>query len=189
MGRAYARSIFQECAGSLARQDEFERVALCHSRSLLRVARRLTSHSAAEDLVQDCLFLAWRSFHQFQSGTNARAWLFRILFNVFYADGRKLKRMPEVIPLLSADRTVCPAYNETMDISRALDGLQLEHRTVLLLGVVEGFTCAEMADILSVPVGTVMSRLSRARHALRSRLVAKADRAAPGLRYCAQEVS
>ena len=158
-----------------SREQEFEAVALCHSQSLLRVARRLTSHSAAEDLVQDCLLLAWRSFHQFQRGTNARAWLFRILFNAFYAQGRKLRRVPDLIPLnaevrvYSSRSTTAP--ENAIEISRALDSLQFDHRTVLMLGVVEGFTCAEIAQILSVPVGTVMSRLSRARQAMRTKLI------------------
>ena len=66
------------------RQDEFERIAMPHSRSLLRVARRLAFDPAtAEDLVQETFFRAWRSFDQFQAGTNMRAWLFRILFNLF----------------------------------------------------------------------------------------------------------
>ena len=156
-------------------RDEFERVAMCHARSLLRVARRLTSQpEAAEDLVQDCLLLAWRNFHQFQPGTNARAWLFRILINAFYAEGRKLRRIPEMAPLTANVRTMTPALDEGMEVSRALDGLQLDHRTVLMLGVVEGFTCGEMAEILSVPVGTVMSRLSRAREAMRTKLSARA---------------
>ena len=73
-----------------ARQDEFERVAMPHTRSLLRVARRLTSETArAEDLVQQTMLSAWRGFDQFREGTNARAWLFRILFNAFYAEGAR----------------------------------------------------------------------------------------------------
>jgi RNA polymerase sigma-70 factor (ECF subfamily) len=168
------------------RVDEFERVAMCHSRSLLRVARRLTSNSsAAEDLVQDCLLLAWRNFHQFQPGTNARAWLFRILFNAFYAEGRRLRRVPELVPLAANARAASPSLDEAIEVSRALDGLHLEHRTVLLLGVVEGFTCAEMAEILSVPIGTVMSRISRARQAMRLRLA----QALPLAQCAAKEIS
>jgi RNA polymerase sigma-70 factor, ECF subfamily len=163
-----------------ALEDEFERVAMCHSRSLLRVARRLTSSSPgltqsnAEDLVQDCLLLAWKNFHQFQRGTNARAWLFRILFNAFYAEGRKLRRVPDLIPLRADARTFSPGLDEVLEVSRALDNLPFDHRTVLLLGVVEGLTCGEMAEVLSVPIGTVMSRLSRARQTMRNRLSARA---------------
>jgi len=144
---------------------------MCHSRSLLRVARRLTSNaSAAEDLVQECLLLAWKNFHQFQTGTNARAWLFRILFNAFYAEGRRLRRFPGLVPLTADALTISPVFDEYMEVSRALSSLSLEHRTVLMLGAVEGFTCREMSEILSVPIGTVMSRVSRARLAIRARL-------------------
>jgi RNA polymerase sigma-70 factor (ECF subfamily) len=120
--------------------------------------------------VQECLLLAWRSFHQLRAGTNARAWLFRILFNTFYAQGRKLQRVPNMVPLTAQVRAVSPALDEAMEVTRALDALPLDHRTVLLLGVVEGFTCGEIAEILGVPLGTVMSRLSRARQAMRMRL-------------------
>jgi RNA polymerase sigma-70 factor (ECF subfamily) len=134
------------------------------------VARRLTTPPSAEDLVQECLLLAWRSFHQFEPGTNARAWLFRILFNTFYGQGRKLRRAPETVPLTAHIRTTAPRHDVALEVSEALEGLPVEHRTVLMLGVVEGFTCAEIADILSIPIGTVMSRLSRARRSMRIRL-------------------
>ncbi len=150
------------------RQDEFERIAMPHSRSLLRVARRLTSDAAAaEDLVQESLLSAWRAFHQFRAGTNARAWLFRILMNAFYAQGRKAP-VPLAAPVdvLQARGSVA----ESLEVAEAISALAVEQRTVLLLGVVEGFTCQEMAGILSVPIGTVMSRMSRARQALRQRL-------------------
>lgn len=154
-----------------ARQDEFELVVMCHTRSLLRVARRLASGSPqAEDLVQESLLLAWRGFHQLREGTNARAWLFRILFNVFYGHGRKIRSLPDIVPLTAEIRTAMPAFDDSIEVSRALEGLHLEHRTVLMLAVVEGFTCNETAEILGVPVGTVMSRLSRARQAMRMRL-------------------
>ena len=131
---------------------------MCHARSLLRVARRLTlGSSQAEDLVQECLLLAWRSFHQLREGSNAKAWLFRILFNCWYAQGRKLRKVPALVPLTSDAGTRTPALDDALEISRALDALQPEHRTVLLLGVVEGLTCVEIAEVLTVPVGTVMS--------------------------------
>ena len=151
-------------------------MALPHSRNLLRFARRLTSDAAAaEDLVQETLMRAWRGFDQFRGGTNARAWLFRILFNAFYAEGRKLRRVPDLIPLTAHVRVYSAGGSSPSDnaieISRALDSLQFDHRTVLMLGVVEGFTGTEIAEILSVPVGTVMSRLSRARQAMRAKLI------------------
>jgi RNA polymerase sigma-70 factor (ECF subfamily) len=160
-----------------ARQNEFERTAIPHSRSLLRVARRLASDPAtAEDLVQETLYRAWRSFEQFQTGTNIRAWLFRILFNAFYAQGRQISAAPILVSLETpgvepqARRPAGLSFADAAEVSGALDALSTEHRTVLLLGVVEGFTCREMAQILDVPIGTVMSRLSRGRQALRDRL-------------------
>jgi RNA polymerase sigma-70 factor (ECF subfamily) len=152
-----------------ARQDEFERVAMPHTRSLLRVARRLTSETArAEDLVQQTMLSAWRGFDQFRAGTNARAWLFRILFNAFYAEGRKARGT--VVPLNAREMAADSGVQSTLEIAQALDALAVEHRAVLMLAAVEGFTCQETARILNVPIGTVMSRLSRAREALRARL-------------------
>jgi len=153
------------------REEEFERVALCHSGSLLRVARRLCCQSwSAEDLVQDCLLAAWRSFHQFEPGTNARAWLFRILFNCFHAQGRKLSRAAPIIPITAELCVTAPRYDEEICVSHALESLSIEHRTVLLLSAVEGFTCGEIASILGLPIGTAMSRLSRARQCMRESL-------------------
>jgi RNA polymerase sigma-70 factor (ECF subfamily) len=165
-------------------QVEFERIAMPHAQGLLRVARRLTSSpSAAEDLVQETLLSGWRSFHQFRPDSNIRAWLFRILFNNFYAQGRKLRSVPIMVPLTPEAHTFSPALDETLEVSQALQSLETDHRTVLLLGVVEGFTCREVAAILDVPVGTVMSRLSRARQTMRNRLSARV----PGLACAAKE--
>lgn len=148
-----------------------------HSRSLLRVARRVSRDgSIAEDIVQETLLLAWRGFDQFERGTNARAWLFRILFNVFYGRGRKLRAGPILVTLddksvesEKSSRTIFSSA-EAAEVSQAFGQLSEDHRTILLLGVIEGFTCREMAEILSLPIGTVMSRISRARQALRERL-------------------
>ncbi len=147
------------------------------------MARRLASDpAAAEDLVQEAFFRAWRGFDQFQPGTNMRAWLFRIMFNAFYAHGRQISAAPVLVSLDAPGRETEPqsragaSLAEVTEISNALDELSPEHRTVLLLAVVEGFTCREMAGILSLPIGTVMSRLSRGRQALRERLAPEAPR-------------
>ena len=146
--------------------------------ALLRVARRLTIEStSAEDLVQETMLLAWRGFRSFQTGTNARAWLFRILLNAFHGGGRKAALTARPVPV--QDR-VLPGLQEAVEIAEALDALSLEQRTVLLLAVVEGFTCQEIAGILDVPIGTVMSRLSRARAALREKVRGTAAAAALG---------
>jgi len=153
-------------------QAEFERIVMPEAPRLLRFAARLTRDTpAAADLVQETLLKAWRSFHQFRDGTNARAWLFRILINAFYGEGRKARGAPSTAPLEDQfPAGAGSAMIERLEINQALDSLPLEHRTVLLLGVVEGFTCREVSEILSVPIGTVMSRLSRARQSLCEKL-------------------
>jgi RNA polymerase sigma-70 factor, ECF subfamily len=146
-------------------QTEFERLVMPEAPHLLRFARRLSGGApGADDLVQETLLKAWRSFHQFKDSTNVRAWVFRILVNSFYEQGRK-NRAPSPIPVGDA-----PSAVERLEMAQALDSLPEEYRTALLLGVVEGFTCREMSEILSVPIGAVMSRLSRARQAMREKL-------------------
>jgi len=159
------------------RRDEFERVAMPHTESLLRTALRLTrDRSIAEDTVQETLLRAWRAFDQFERGTDCKAWLFRILLNISSKYRRKLQAMPQmltvdeneaqkVIPLRAT-----PTQFAAVEVMTAVDMLSNEHRTVLLLAVVEGFTCKEIARMCALPVGTVMSRLSRARAELRKRL-------------------
>ena len=146
-----------------------------HLAALLRVARRLTlDQASAEDLAQETMLLAWRGFRGFQAGTNARAWLFRILFNAFHGAGRKAQPASQE---LAAEPTAPAMLQESAEIAEALDALPIEQRTVLLLCVVEGFTSRETAEILGVPMGTVMSRLSRAREELRRSLAPLAKEA------------
>jgi RNA polymerase sigma-70 factor, ECF subfamily len=146
-----------------------------HSGRLIRFACRLTSNrAAAEDLVQETLLQAWRCFHQFEPGSNVRAWLFRILINIFRGQGRRTRREGEAVGLDSAGlhnviRSTAANPGEALEVLEALDQLPHDHRAVLLLAVVEGFTCREISRILSIPIGTVMSRLSRARQALREK--------------------
>jgi RNA polymerase sigma-70 factor (ECF subfamily) len=150
-------------------QDDFERMAMPHVSSLLRVARRLSrDRASAEDLVQETMLRAWRARHQFREGTNARAWLFRIMFHQFYSEGRRVRADLLNIAPSAPDQTTRIA--EIVEVNQALAALTPDHRAVLLLAVVEGFTCQEISGILSIPIGTAMSRLSRARQALRERL-------------------
>jgi RNA polymerase sigma-70 factor (ECF subfamily) len=122
---------------------------------------------AAEDLVQEALLLAWRGFRHFETGTNEKAWLVRILINASHSYARKTRTVPPV-----EQSTGGATLLEQLEVRQALDGLTEEHRTVLLLAVVEGFTCNEVASILHLPLGTVMSRLSRARQSLRQAFTA-----------------
>jgi RNA polymerase sigma-70 factor (ECF subfamily) len=155
------------------REHEFGEIALPQAPGLLRFARRLTSDpAAAEDLVQETLMRAWRSFDQFHGGTNVRAWMFRILLNTFYGQGRKGRLT--LVPLDESDKAeadkAAAGSEAVFDVAGALAKLPAEQRTVLMLGAIEGFTCREMSEMLQIPMGTVMSRLSRARQAMRSHL-------------------
>ncbi|MGA7238331.1 MAG: sigma-70 family RNA polymerase sigma factor [Bryobacteraceae bacterium] len=156
----------------MARRDgDFERVVLPHARSLLRFALRLADDSfLAEDLVQETLLRAWRGFGRFEPGTNAHAWLFQILMNVFRQQKRKAhsRFVPEA--LADSVQATQPSTEESVEVMQAFERLGGEQRTVLLLAAVEGFTCREIAEILAVPIGTVMSRLSRGREAMREML-------------------
>ena len=162
----------------LIRRDEFERVAMAHTEALLRAALRITMERAAvEDMVQETLLRAWRAFDQFERGTNCKAWLFRIMLNVSNKNLRKAQARPVLVPLNGNESsTVIPMHARppqltAVEVLSALDALSTEHRLVLILAVVEGFTCKEIAGICSLPIGTVMSRLSRGRAELRKILV------------------
>ncbi len=151
------------------REQEFADVAITQTASLLRFARRLTSDPwAAEDLVQETFMRAWRGFDQFRGGTNARAWLFRILLNNFYGQARKGRLT--LVSLDETDKAGANGNGASLEVTEALARLPEDQRAALMLGVVEGFTCREISEMLGIPIGTVMSRLSRARLAMRIKL-------------------
>jgi|SRR4051794_23527596 RNA polymerase sigma-70 factor (ECF subfamily) len=156
----------------MARRDgDFDTVLLPHAPSLLRFALRLTGNCfEAEDLVQETFLLAWRGFGQFESGTNAHAWLFRILMNVFRQQKRKGRLLFATEPLARAVQATQPSSHASVEVIQAFDRLGSHQRIVLLLAVVEGFRCREISEILNIPIGTVMSRLSRAREVMRELL-------------------
>jgi len=169
--------------------EAFENVAKPFLPLLWRCARRLMrTGPEAEDLVQETCLKAFRAWHQFQPGTDARAWLMTILLNTARDWVRKMLRQPETLGLdeltaLSQQATTEPMRAVTPEQSAgqaevgrlvrlALDDLSPEFRMTLLLADVEEFTYREIADIMGCPIGTVMSRLSRARHLLRLTLQA-----------------
>ncbi|MCI0389548.1 MAG: RNA polymerase sigma factor [Acidobacteria bacterium] len=164
-----------------ARLQTFEREALCHLDGLLSTAARVVrSAPEAEDVVQETFLRAWKHFDSYKTETNCRAWLFRIMFNVIKARSRmKAKRLE--IPLEEEndlesrpDKVVFfdPLKRiEGREVLQAATGLSSEHREVLWLVVVEEFPYREAAEILDLPVGTVMSRLHRARRELRKLLI------------------
>lgn len=140
----------------------------------------------AKDLVQDTYFKAFRFMESFQKGTNAKAWLFRILKNSFINDYRKKSKEPgkvdyqEVESYYNSDdvnRQITPdlrvdALKDMIgdEISNALNSLDVDFRTVIILCDLEGFKYEEMAKILDIPIGTVRSRLHRARQLLKEKL-------------------
>lgn len=162
-------------------QFEFESVALVHAEILLRVAHRVLGQpAAAQDAVQETLLSAWRSFHQFKRETNCRAWLFKIMFRVINGGRQRDLKLPivELLDGYDLDHMIIAIEGERKiahsDVLAAIDSLPTGQRAVLMLAAVEGFTCKEISSILRIPVGTVMSRLSRARTDVRNALCSTA---------------
>jgi RNA polymerase sigma-70 factor, ECF subfamily len=156
---------------------EFEEAAVPHLNELYQTAVHLVrDRTEAQDVVQNVYFNAWKSFHRFEPGTNCRAWLFKILFNEIRHYRRKWFTN-RIIPNdeRSLEETVAyepPIAKEIKDedVLAALDEIPGEFREVVLLADVHEFAYKEIAQTLNVPVGTVMSRLSRGRKHLRSKL-------------------
>ncbi|MBI1354063.1 MAG: sigma-70 family RNA polymerase sigma factor [Acidobacteria bacterium] len=158
------------------KREEFEAQAVPHLDSLYRTARRaLGDPSRADDVVQDLYLRAWRSFDTFEPGTNCRAWLFKILLHCIHDHRRRwLSRPPaddsdEILGRQTAPEPV-PAAVTDEELLQALDRLPEQSREILLLADVEGFAYKEIASLLQIRIGTVMSRLSRARGKLRESL-------------------
>ncbi|MBV8598713.1 MAG: sigma-70 family RNA polymerase sigma factor [Actinobacteria bacterium] len=170
----------------------FEEEALELSDQVYRVARRLVgSREEAEDLMQDAYARAFRSWQQYQPGTNLRAWLLRILTNLNIDRGRRVQRSPDLQPLEEGDyylynRLESTIGDENPDEERVLDRLsqnsivealaEVPHdfRDVVVLVDIGEFSYAEAAQILDIPVGTVMPRLHRGRRILKQILADKA---------------
>jgi RNA polymerase sigma-70 factor (ECF subfamily) len=165
----------------------FETEFLPHLDAMYNFAYRLTfDGDDAKDLVQDTYLKAYRFVKSFQRGTNAKAWLYRILKNSFINDFRKKSKEPskvdyqEVENFYNSDdvdenKTVDLRIDAVKDmigdeVSIALNSLAVDFRTVIILCDLEGFTYEEMAKILDIPIGTVRSRLHRARNLLKEKL-------------------
>ena len=160
------------------RVEDFEAAAMPHLADLYRSASLLARGSSeAEDLVQEVYLEAWKSFHRFEQGTNCRAWLFKIFFHRLHHFRRrwtKDSRLEVFATPADQDSIIAepPVPNEIRDedILSALDKVPLEFREVVLMADVEEFSYKEIAQTLKIPLGTVMSRLSRGRKVLRQEL-------------------
>jgi RNA polymerase sigma-70 factor, ECF subfamily len=163
------------------RRAEFEAAALPHVDALYRTAARLLGDaSRADDVLQEVYLQAWKSFDRFEAGTNCRAWLFKILMHCLHHYRRKwlnlrLVREPgEVLEQAVAAGPAVPEHITDAEILAALEAVPEDFRAVVLLVDVEDFPYKDAARIVNVPVGTVMSRLSRGRRLLRERLAGTA---------------
>src|SRR5919205_67662 len=175
----------------MADKARFEELAMEHMGSLYTAAMRMTRNPAdAEDLVQETYLKAYRAFATFQEGTNLKAWLYRILTNTYINSYRAKKRRPEQSDIedvedlylyrrlggLEAARAGQSAEEEVLDhftdaeVKEALESLPEQFRMAVLLADVEGFAYKEIAEILEIPIGTVMSRLHRGRSRLQRSL-------------------
>ena len=164
------------------RRGEFEAEALPHLNDLFRTARHLLANgTGAEDVVQDVYLAAWQSFDRFEPGSNCRAWLFRILFHKLHhyrrkwLNPRELQDSEETIGNTAGELALGTQELRDEDLLGALAGLSGEYRETVMLIDVEEFSYKDAAEVLGVPVGTVMSRLSRGRKLLRERLAVVAE--------------
>lgn len=172
--------------------DIFNKEFMPHINSIYNFAHKLTSdEDDAKDLVQDTYLKAFRFIASFEKGTNAKAWLFRILKNSFINDFRKKSRQPAKVDYsevesyynsddIDQDITV-DLRSETVqhkigdEVTGAVNSLAVDFRTVIILSDLEGFTYEEMSKILDIPIGTVRSRLHRARNLLKEKLQSYAE--------------
>ncbi len=176
----------------IRKQSDFNEEIIPHLDALYNFGLRLTTDpNDAEDLVQDTIVKAYRFFSSYEKGTNAKAWLFRILKNSYINNYRRKSKKPQQVDYdevatfyetIRAERTDTSDLEDTMyreliddDITNALDQIPEDFRTVVLLCDVEDFTYEEIANMLDVPIGTIRSRLHRGRNLLKAQLLEYAE--------------
>jgi len=194
MSEATRDSQPRQLAAAARDRVRFEEEALQLADQVYRVARRLSStREEAEDLVQETYARAFRSWRSYTPGTNLRAWLLRILTNLNIDHGRRRQRRPDMQPLEEGDYFLYNRLEETLpdanpdeeriverlsqdDIVAALSAVPHDFRDVIVLVDIGDFTYRDAAQILDIPIGTVMSRLHRGRRILKRELAERAVR-------------
>lgn len=191
VGAVFSSALVQTTVLGVADQKTFEDDAMQFAPQLYSAALRMARNPAdAEDLVQETFLKAYRAYHTFEAGTNLKAWLYRILTNTYINRYRKKQRRPDEVDLgdvqdlylyrkigsadsadlsTSAEDAVLEGLVES-DIKAAVESLPENFRVPVLLADLEGFAYKEIAEILDIPIGTVMSRLHRGRKALQREL-------------------
>ncbi len=177
----------------MAANADFEQTALVHQEFLLNLALQITRNpDDAQDLVQESLLRAYRFFHTYEPGSNCKGWLYRILKNTFINHYRKRSRRPNEVDydlleemqedlVRHSGRRRWDPEEELMntrlseDVRRAFEELQPEFREALFLSLVEGYSYREIALMMNTPVGTVMSRIHRAKKIMQRRLAVHAS--------------
>jgi RNA polymerase sigma-70 factor (ECF subfamily) len=163
----------------------YDREVLVHRPELVAAAVRLTgSRAEAEDLVQEAVLRAWVFWHRFEPGTNGRAWMHRILVNTFISGYRKRRREREILSQVHAiedharraheARSVTPGESLSDEVASALASLSADFRRIIILVDLEDKSYRDAAATLGCPIGTVMSRLHRARRAMQRALASYA---------------
>lgn len=172
--------------------EDFDREVVPHMDALYNYALKMTrSPDDANDLVQETYLKAFRFFDKFEQGTNSKAWMFRILKNSYINDYRKIKKQPNKVDYedvqnfyenikstdVRAQHVEEDSFSKLLDddLTGAVTNLPEDFRTVIILSDIEGFTYEEIADFIDCPVGTVRSRLHRARKMLYTKLYDYAD--------------
>ncbi len=170
-----------------SKYEYFEAEAIPHKEALYNFALKMTNDlDDADDLVQETYLKAFRYFDKFERGTNCKAWLFSIMRNTFINEYRRVQKQPNKVDYddvqnffetiketeVKYQHVVGDAYSNTLDdeVTNAIAALPQDFQTIILLSDVEGFTYEEIAEFLSCPIGTVRSRLHRARKMLYSKL-------------------
>ena len=172
-------------------KDEFEKEAMPHMNLLQNYAHKMCGNELdADDLVQDTYLRAYRFFHKFEKGTNCKAWLFRIMKNLFINNYRKTQKQPNKVDYDEIENFFENVKSDKLDsndlqekvfanllddeVMHALNSMQDDFKTVVILCDIEGLSYEEIADFIKCPIGTVRSRLHRGRKMLQEKLISYA---------------